>query len=106
MDTLLFWVGGLEALALVSLVVSGFVQWLTASRLRPHAELQTALLELEQQFADLTDHLTRKESRERVRKMRDGREAQLTLTAPIVPPVGTVEYKQWLRKQAGISRAP
>lgn len=105
METALFWVGGLLALSAVTLAVSAILQWSTALRIRPNQELQTAVSELYTQFADLTDFIQRKEARERVRKMRDGREAKKDETEDAEPPRGTPEHKAWLRRRAGIRRA-
>ena len=100
METLFFWVGGATVLGIVTLVASLLVQWNTVLRLRPHQELQTSVREIEQQLDDLTDHLTRKESRERVRKMRDGREAKNAPLDEQAPLPGSPGFKDHLRRLA------
>lgn len=99
MNTLLFWVGGVDALGLVTLVASLFVQWSTALRIRSYSELETALRELNLQVGDLSDHIERKETRERVRKMRDGRAAAAAAPTPELPLSGP-DLKSALRRKA------
>jgi hypothetical protein len=95
-QALLSWVGGAVLLGLVTVWITAVVLIAAARKVEPNAKLQSELRALENDFADLTDHITRKESRERVRKMRDGREA----AAPAIPPLGTAEHKEYLRRLA------
>lgn len=107
MDVFLFWVGGVEALAVVTLAVSAVVLWRAASKIRPYEELETALRETHLQLSDLVEHVERKETRERVRKMRDGRAAREMAAAVTdeVPQPGTPGFKQLLRRKAMAMKA-
>jgi len=99
-NTLLFWVGGVEAISLVTLAITVIVQWRTASKIRPYDELTTAIREVAIQVSDISDFVERKETRERVRRMRDARAAK---DAPVdvdaEPAPGSPEHKMWLRRK-------
>lgn len=104
MAVLLYWVGGAELVALVTLAVTALVQWRGAMRMQPYDALVTSLRETQLQLADLADHVERKETRDRVRKMRDSREdKQLPLDQPLPQP-GTPEFKAALRRKAMAAR--
>lgn len=98
MEAALFWVGAALVLCAVALIVAAIVTWNAARRIEPNEKLQTALRELDRDLADLSDHIVRKENRERTRKMRDGREA--AAATPAEPAPGTPEHKQFLRSVA------
>lgn len=81
-------------LALVSVVCTAVVLW----RTQHPAAVGTAVRELQLQVADIADFVERKATRERVRKMREGREAAASDGAQLQP--GTPEYKAALRQLA------
>jgi len=97
-ETAIFWVGGLLTLSAVALIVSALVQAYTAHRIRPNAELQADLAAMYTQLADLSDFVQRKDTRERVRRLRDNREA--AKDGPPAPQPGTPEFKAHLRRIA------
>jgi hypothetical protein len=82
----------------VTVWVTAILTVAAARKIEPNAKLQSELRALENDFSDLVDHVTRKENRDRVRKMRDGREAKSA--EPEVPQSGTAEHKQYLRDLA------
>lgn len=98
MEAALFWVGAALVLCAVTTTITAAVTWNAARRVEPNEKLQTALRELDRDLADLSDHIVRKENRERTRKMRDGREA--AAAAPAEPQPGTPEHKNFLRAVA------
>lgn len=104
MDVLLFWVGGALAVGTVLLACSLAVQWRTASRIRPYAELQTELRETQLQLADLADHIERKETRERVRRLRDAKTDKPNGELQLQVPSDPRELKRALRRKAGLLR--
>lgn len=89
------WAGVSVALALVSLACTCVVLW----RTQHPAALGTRVRELELQLADVADYVERRDTRERVRKMRDGRAAAAAQNAT-APEPGTPEYKAALRAVA------
>ena len=98
MEAALLWVGAALVLCAVATTVAAVVTWNAARRIQPNENLQTAVRELDRDLADLSDHIVRKENRERTRKMRDGREAKEQEQPVLVP--GTPEHKNFLRQVA------
>lgn len=99
MEALFFWVGGAAIAGIVTTIVSLAVQWQTVLKIEPVSKLATELRETQLQLSDLAEHIERKETRERVRRMRDGREAAKN-GAETPPPPGSPEYKAYLRRLA------
>jgi hypothetical protein len=98
METLFFWVGGAVVVGVVTLAASVLVQWRTAMMLRPYQDLVTSIRELDHQVSDLADHFERKETRERVRRLRDSHAKPENTAA--APSPGTPEFKAHLRRLA------
>lgn len=97
METLLFWVGVAVATGTVALIVATAVTWSFWARLAPNVELQREIRTLAHEFSDFVDIVERRQTRERVRKMRDGKEA--AQPADVTAQPGTPEYKAMLRRQ-------
>lgn len=101
MQQLLFWVGVASILGMVVSIITTTVTMMIARRIEPNDKLQSEVRALSNDFDDLVDHINRKETRDRVRKMRDGKaakEAEVEVEAE--PLRGTPEHKAWLRRRA------
>lgn len=90
------WAGVSVVLALVSAVCTVLVLLRTSHPASMSARVQ----QLELQLADVADFVERKDTRERVRRMREGRERAAGGNATEAPAPGTPEYKAALRALA------
>ena len=101
MQQLLFWVGVAAVLGLAVSIITTAVTLMIARRIEPNDKLQSEVRSLSNDFDDLVDHINRKETRDRVRKMRDGKAAKDAQPDPDAEPLrGTPEHKAWLRRRA------
>lgn len=100
MEQLLFWVGVAAVTGLVAAIGTTIVTLAVARRIEPNEKLQSELRALGSDFEDLVDHIQRRETRQRVQKMRDGRAAKDEQLGDVEPERGTPEHKAWLRRRA------
>lgn len=102
MEAALWTAFGLAALSLLLTVVAFL-------RSKPAWELTQQLHSVEQDLNSLTEHLTRMETRQRVRKLRDSRESPSSPPMVSTPqqPMTRLDYKRALRsRHASLATPP
>lgn len=99
MITLLVATSALAALALVTAWVTLLLNLKMHARALPHAEMRAEFEALSQEVSQLADFVEHKDRRERVRRLRAGRE-----DAPAAQPTTPQELKAALRQRAAMLR--